>query len=125
MSAFRKIQDLVYEKNGFYEIEVPTAKIFGQTFPISGGGYFRIIPWVVFKYLFSEYEKENNNFTFYIHPFELTGAVVPLPRGLSFGNKFRFSIGRKTNVERLLRFLELAKSKKYSFKSIHSFITAL
>ena len=58
--------------NGLLEYPISTARFFGRSIPVSGGGYFRLFP-----YWFSRYalriinEKEGKPFIFYLHPWEL------------------------------------------------------
>lgn len=54
------------------EFPLSTAKVLGQRVPCSGGGYFRIFPYPVTRYLL---RKVNSNarlpFIFYLHPWEV------------------------------------------------------
>ncbi len=59
-------------QSSIIEFPLSTVKVFGQNFPISGGGYFRLLPYSLIKYgLKSINEKENKPFTFYLHPWEI------------------------------------------------------
>ena len=70
MDGFELISKGVYKIFDFMEFELPTYKIFNNNIPISGGGYLRILPWVLMKKLISSYIQNNNIFVLYIHPFE-------------------------------------------------------
>lgn len=68
------------------EFPISTARILGQNLPISGGGYFRLFPYIlVEKGLRRINEEENKPFIFYIHPWELD---IDQPR---FNNGSRLS----------------------------------
>lgn len=59
-------------KEGITEIPIPTHKVFGRQTPIGGGGYFRLYPYRVTKYLVNSYiEKEKQPYSFYFHPWEI------------------------------------------------------
>lgn len=117
MEAFRQIENLVYVKNDFFELELPTIKFFGKNIPISGGGYFRLFPKLILKYFFKKFINNNNNFIMYLHPFELTNLEVTTNYG-SMLNKFRFSVGRKNNLKKVDWMIRFFKSFKFEFKTI-------
>ncbi|HUL30591.1 MAG TPA: DUF3473 domain-containing protein [Thermodesulfobacteriota bacterium] len=71
------------------EFPLSTVKLFGANFPISGGGYFRLLPYsLVSGALKGINEKENQPFIFYLHPWELD-PEQPRIKGLSSRSKFR------------------------------------
>ncbi len=121
MEAFRQIEDLVYVKKDFFELELPTMSLFGKNIPISGGGYFRLFPKFILKYLFKKFIKNNNNFIMYLHPFELTNLAVKTNYG-SMLNKFRFSVGRKNNLKKVDWMISFFKSFKFEFKTISEYL---
>ena len=59
-------------ENNLMEYPLSTSKILGLNIPVSGGGYFRYIPILVYKMALSRINiKENQPFVFYIHPWEI------------------------------------------------------
>jgi polysaccharide deacetylase family protein (PEP-CTERM system associated) len=117
LEGFNKVDDLIYEKNKFYEFEVPTLNLFNLIqLPISGGGYFRILPYFIFDILFRNYSEKHKNFNFYIHPFELDDSVIKI-NNTSFINKLRFNFGRKNNLEKLKKFIVSLKNN-YKFSRL-------
>jgi hypothetical protein len=63
-------------------------KVFGQNVPISGGGYFRLLPYPLVKAALKNInERENKPFIFYLHPWELD---FEQPRIKEVGLKSRF-----------------------------------
>jgi len=124
MDEFVEIDDLIYMKNDFYEIEIPTLKILGRNIPISGGGYFRLFPRIFFKYLFNLYIKDKSNFNMYLHPFEISPKLMKI-NGISLKDKFRFSVGREKNIEKLVSFIDSSLKSNFSFKTIKSHIDYL
>jgi polysaccharide deacetylase family protein (PEP-CTERM system associated) len=122
VSEFEKIDDLIYQKDGFFEFELPTIKILNKQIPISGGGYFRLLPKFYFKRLWKRYLKSHHNFNLYIHPFELTESKVNLT-GVSSADKFRFSAGRKGNLKKLEWLINLAKESNFQFHTLSDYIS--
>ena len=54
------------------EFPMSAAKFFGMQVPVSGGGYFRILPyWVTRAGLKQINEEAGRPFTFYLHPWEV------------------------------------------------------
>jgi polysaccharide deacetylase family protein (PEP-CTERM system associated) len=72
-NAERAPHRMLTEKNK-YIVEWPlsTAKIFGFSLPVSGGGYFRLLPyWLTRWGLTSINRSEGRPFIFYLHPWEI------------------------------------------------------
>ncbi len=58
-------------QSGITEIPLSTLSLFGRNIPISGGGYFRLYPYMLTKWLIRNYEKQTQQpYVFYIHPWE-------------------------------------------------------
>lgn len=78
------------------EFPLSTAKRFGMSFPVSGGGYFRLYPYAVTRSGLKDINsRENMPFVFYLHPWELdTGqprvAAKPLSRFRHYLNISKF-----------------------------------
>lgn len=121
MKGFKKIEDLVYRKGDFFEFEIPTLAIGKYNIPISGGGYLRLMPlWMIFM-LVKKYEQKNENFLLYLHPFELTSEVIPIPKNVSFTDRFRLKIGRNNNVKNLKSLLLLIKNRGGQFMTLRDY----
>ena len=118
LDGFKKIDDLVYRKDDFFEYEIPTLKIRKYNIPISGGGYLRMFPFWMLKILIKKYAKKKNSFLLYLHPFELTSMDLPLPKELSYKNKFRISVGRKNNIKKIRKVIKFLKSMGSEFPTI-------
>jgi polysaccharide deacetylase family protein (PEP-CTERM system associated) len=59
-------------KRSLVEFPMSAAKFFGVQVPVSGGGYFRILPyWVTRAGLKQINEEAGRPFTFYLHPWEV------------------------------------------------------
>jgi polysaccharide deacetylase family protein (PEP-CTERM system associated) len=91
-------------RNGAALVEFPltTAKVFGQSIPAAGGGYFRQYPYALSRWLF---ERASLNQTkpqiFYLHPWEIDPNQPRVPNASWFSN-FR----HYTNLKRCLPRLE-------------------
>lgn len=115
LTGFKKIDDLVYRKDNFFEYEIPTLRIGKYSIPISGGGYLRLFPFWLIQILIKKYEKQGNNFLMYLHPFELTKKELPLPKKIRWKDRFRVSVGRKNNMKKIKKVIKLLKSMGAEF----------
>ena len=118
LAGFEKIDDLICKNGEFLEYEIPTVKLFKYDIPISGGGYLRLFPLWLLKILLKVYQKHNDNFLIYVHPFELCNIKLPLPKGLGFIKRFRCEVGRKRNLEKLKKLMIYLKKQGAEFRSL-------
>ena len=53
------------------EIPMTTLRLGGRNLPISGGGYFRLMPYLLFRTLLRRFQAEQRPGVFYFHPWEV------------------------------------------------------
>jgi peptidoglycan-N-acetylglucosamine deacetylase len=91
------------EKGGILLKEFPinTAKVLGQNFIFSGGGYFRLLPY----WLVNELSKGSPYVMSYFHPrdFDPEQPMVP---GLSLARKFKSYVGLKNCLPKLEQWIK-------------------
>lgn len=66
------------------EMPVATLQLFGRRFPVAGGGYHRLLPWMFIRYAIEETVVGGEVFVAYCHPYEFdpqefSQLKVPLP----------------------------------------------
>ncbi len=92
--------------NTMREYPITTALLCGVKLPVSGGGYFRLLPYGLTRMLLNRVnKKEKQPFVFYLHPWEID-PDQPRIQGLSALSKFRHynNLGKAHGrFERLLR----------------------
>ena len=117
MDDFTKLEDSIYELNGFFEFEISTAKFFNKKLPFAGGGFFRLFPLELIKMLTKEYVRMNKNVVFFIHPFELSLNNTPKRSitQLSVKDQMRLSINRKSTKNKMNWLIHFLKENDYSF----------
>lgn len=115
LSGFAQVEDLVYVQDGFTEYEIPTLDVMGYSIPISGGGYLRLLPFWLLRVLLGLYARKHENFTIYVHPFELTDVPLPLPKGLGKATTFRCLVGRRGNLKKLRKVIRWLKKRGARF----------
>ncbi len=52
------------------ELPAATTRLFGRVLPVAGGGYHRLLPWPLIRWLAARSLSANQVFTLYCHPYE-------------------------------------------------------
>jgi polysaccharide deacetylase family protein (PEP-CTERM system associated) len=85
--------DAVMElSEGFYEISVSCLKIGSVGVPWGGGGYFRLLPYPLFRRGMAHIRSRQVPYVFYIHPWELD-PDQPRVKGIPLTYRFRHYVG--------------------------------
>jgi polysaccharide deacetylase family protein (PEP-CTERM system associated) len=85
---------------GFFEVSVSSLNV--GTFPVpwGGGGYFRLLPYRIFRAGVQRILRSGRPYVFYIHPWEIDPGQ-PRPDGVSRLSSFRHYVGLDTCERRL------------------------
>ena len=87
--------------NGLIEIPLTTLKIGQKTLPISGGGYFRLYPYFLTRFLLNAFHRrEQSSGIFYMHPWEMD-PDQPRQKGISAKSAFRHYLNINRHQRRL------------------------
>ncbi len=89
---------------GILEIPASTSPLFGRNMPASGGGYFRLLPYAISRWLMRRIAATDAPAVFYFHPWELD-AEQPRMRGIPFKTRFRHYLNLRRFEPRLTRLL--------------------
>jgi polysaccharide deacetylase family protein (PEP-CTERM system associated) len=92
------------EGRNLAEFPISTVRIGKFNFPIAGGGYFRLFPYMITRLGLKAVEREDKPFIFYLHPWEFN-PDSPRVAGLSALSRFRTYVnltGTRNRFERLL-----------------------
>ncbi|MBK6295873.1 MAG: DUF3473 domain-containing protein [Rhodoferax sp.] len=82
---------------GLLEIPVTTLRLLGRNFPSSGGGYFRLLPYALSRWMLRRVNQGDGQAAiFYFHPWEID---VDQPRVKGVGAKTRFR--HYVNIDRV------------------------
>ncbi|TCI05594.1 DUF3473 domain-containing protein [Corallincola luteus] len=73
--------------NGLLEIPASTLPLGGKNLPISGGGYFRLLPLMISQWALKQHAKRHGQVVFYFHPWELD---TEQPRMVDASRKSKF-----------------------------------
>jgi polysaccharide deacetylase family protein (PEP-CTERM system associated) len=80
------------------EFPLTTAKLFGYSMPAAGGGYFRLYPYALSRWLFKKATDDNRTpAIFYLHPWEIDAEQPRVPNAGLLSNFRHYN-----NLERCL-----------------------
>jgi polysaccharide deacetylase family protein (PEP-CTERM system associated) len=74
--------------DNFFELPISNLILKGRTLPLGGGGYFRLLPFFVFKMGVNSILKKDDAYLFYAHPWEFD-SEQPRVEEASYQLKFR------------------------------------
>ncbi|MEO8855594.1 MAG: XrtA system polysaccharide deacetylase [Burkholderiaceae bacterium] len=91
---------------GLLEVPITTLRLFDRNFPSSGGGYFRLLPYAVSRWMLGRVNAtESKPGVFYFHPWEID-AAQPRIAGISLKTRFRHYVNIGRTEARLAHLLE-------------------
>ncbi len=90
---------------GLMEVPITTVRLFDRNWPAGGGGYFRLMPYVMSRWLLRQVNaRDRSPAIFYFHPWELD-VGQPRVRGISAKTRFRHYLNLGRTQQRLKRLL--------------------
>lgn len=93
-------------KGGLLELPMTTLKLGKRNLPIAGGGYFRLMPYALYRAAFKRFnDREKKPGIFYFHPWEID-ASQPRIDGAARLSKFRHYVNISAVPRRLDRLLK-------------------
>lgn len=85
--------------DGLLEIPITTLRVFNRNLPSSGGGYFRLLPYGLSRWMLRKVNsKDSEAAVFYFHPWEID-AAQPRIAGIDRRTRFRHYV----NIDRMER----------------------
>lgn len=107
-------------KHQLLELPFSTIRLIGRNFPVAGGGYFRLLPYVFTRWALRRINKQGQPAIFYLHPYELDAEElrIPLPDETWKTRLVRISQGlnrtkTKAKLQRLLVDFEWTSVRKW------------
>jgi polysaccharide deacetylase family protein (PEP-CTERM system associated) len=92
-------------REGLIEVPVTTLRIAAQNLPSSGGGYFRLLPYAVSRWLIRQVNRRDGQAAvFYFHPWEIDPQQPRVP-GIDAKTRFRHYLNLGRMERRLQRLL--------------------
>lgn len=92
--------------NGLFEIPISTRPIGKRNFPIGGGGFFRLYPYLLSRWNLQNLNKgEGQSAIFYFHPWEIDPSQ-PKQRNISYKTKLRHYLNLSRMENRLIKLFD-------------------
>ena len=118
LDGFTDNQNGIFENKNFREYEMTVPKIFKKNLPVTGGAYFRILPYALVEALTKKIFNENKIVNFYTHPFELSSKSFPRNNEMTLKDTFRSSYKKgDATLRRMKKFIKLVKDQGYKFST--------
>ncbi|MBS3996053.1 MAG: DUF3473 domain-containing protein [Hydrogenophaga sp.] len=93
-------------RQGLMEIPPTTLRLFNRNLPSSGGGYFRLLPYPLSRWMIQQVnERDEQAAVFYCHPWEID-ADQPRVKGVGFKTRFRHYVNIGRTEQRLESLLD-------------------
>ena len=94
-----------YPVDGLLEVPVTTLRLFKQNLPASGGGYFRLLPYALSRWMIGQVNAvDKQAAVFYFHPWEIDPGQ-PRINGINAQTRFRHYLNRDRTRGRIARLL--------------------
>ena len=90
---------------GLMEVPPTTLRLFSRNLPSSGGGYFRLFPYALSRWMLRQVnQRDGESAIFYMHPWEIDPRQPRIP-GVSLKTRFRHYVNIDRTEQRLDRLL--------------------
>ncbi|OQX09287.1 MAG: polysaccharide deacetylase [Desulfobacteraceae bacterium IS3] len=112
LSQFERKGIAVKLSENFYELPVSNVKLGNKILPWGGGGYFRLIPFPIFRAGVRQILKTDGAYLFYMHPWEIDPGQ-PRVEEASLSYKFRHYTNLKKMQAKLSAVFETFKAARF------------
>ncbi len=106
-------------ESGIREFPMPVLRVGKVKLPISGGGYFRLIPLPIFERMVDGFLRRYERYVFYLHPWEVDPGQ-PRVKGLRPGYRFRHYYNLSRCQAKLERFLDYVLRRGWLVRTLAS-----
>lgn len=114
---------LAYDMSeSFHELPVSNLNFGSHVLPWSGGGYFRLMPFFIFRRGIKKILHHSSGYLFYMHPWEID-PDQPRVNGIPRNYKFRHYVNLNKTYQRLTNLIE--DFNHCLFVTLHQYLTTL
>ena len=93
-------------RDGLMEVPPTTLRLFNRNLPSSGGGYFRLLPYALSRWMLQQVnQRDAESAIFYFHPWEIDPGQ-PRVSGIDMKTRFRHYVNIGRTEQRLTRLLK-------------------
>lgn len=115
LGEFQRLRPNVFRQKDFFEFGLSLQRVLGFPFPISGGGYVRLLHWGIMKYLIQRHIHRNDYYVFYLHPFELTAQQIPRIPRLNPRDQYYLHAGIRSYGQKIEQIIQMLRQAGYQF----------
>jgi polysaccharide deacetylase family protein (PEP-CTERM system associated) len=91
---------------GLLEVPVTTLRVLNRNLPSSGGGYFRLLPYALSRWMIRQVNaRDQQSAVFYFHPWEIDPGQPRIP-GIDGKTRFRHYVNISRTQDRIRQLLE-------------------
>ncbi|MGD9211017.1 MAG: polysaccharide deacetylase family protein [Desulfobacteraceae bacterium] len=119
IADFAKKGSVYQVDNNFYEVPLSNLLFYNTVLPWAGGGYFRFLPFSIFKKGVEHIIEKNDTYIFYAHPWEFD-PDQPVVKQVSAISKFKHYINLSKTTTRLASLLDYFSNCR--FLTCHSYL---
>jgi len=92
-------------RDGLLEVPVTTLRMFNRNLPSSGGGYFRLLPYALSRWMIRQVNAvDQQSAVFYFHPWEIDAEQPRIP-GIDGKTRFRHYVNIPRTHDRIAQLL--------------------
>jgi hypothetical protein len=95
-----------------YELPISNIRLKSCVFPLGGGCYFRLIPFLIYKLGVQTILKKEKAYLFYMHPWEID-TEQPKVRKASYQYKFRHYLNLNKTASRLSKLFDTFHQSRF------------
>jgi polysaccharide deacetylase family protein (PEP-CTERM system associated) len=122
VNGTKKQNTYIKFNSNFYELPISNLKIADQILPWGGGGYFRFLPFPIFKAGIKQILKKQEAYMFYLHPWEIDPNQPKLEKAISLSG-WRHYLNLEKTYPRLKKLISTFRD--YDFITCNHYIEKL
>jgi polysaccharide deacetylase family protein (PEP-CTERM system associated) len=122
VNGTKKQNTYIKLNSNFYELPISNLKIADQILPWGGGGYFRFLPFPIFKAGIKQILKKQEAYMFYLHPWEIDPNQPKLEKAISLSG-WRHYLNLEKTYPRLKKLISTFRD--YDFITCNHYIEKL
>lgn len=103
-NAPREIHDITTESGAIREFPPAVVRMLGRNIPTGGGGFFRLYPYRLTRWMLRTINAREKPFTFYVHPWEVDPDQPRIP-GAPLKSRLRHYVNLRKTESKLRRLL--------------------
>jgi polysaccharide deacetylase family protein (PEP-CTERM system associated) len=95
---------MVHRHGALWEVPMTTLQMGGRNLPVSGGGWFRLVPYTLFRFALRKVNSRGERGLFYTHPWEIDPGQPHVTQA-KLSSRLRHRVNLATTEGRLARLL--------------------